>query len=211
MRLWVGKSPAGYPASSSSPNRAVVRSKSDGELFASSSQGYNPGFSTPPSRHLSPNSKGAGLRRSSTLPMLGYSHDALMPAPGAPEVSWDSISWTPPGITTSNDSPPTPPFSHSPSSTDSSSGDRTIQTSSFIDIASPANPFLPCNTSDKAPPLSFDRQAPPYTYTAQSHAMLDVDPKLGLSFPSYVSHGVNVTFAYDNSSLTNAMYANWAD
>jgi hypothetical protein len=209
-RLWVGKSPAA--AASSSPNRAVVRSRSDGELFMSSSQGNNPGFSTPPSRHLSPNSKGAGLRRSSTLPTSGYSQDALMPAPGAPEVSWDSISWTPPGITTSmssNDSPPTPPLSHSPSSTDSSSGDRTIQMSSFIDIASPANPFLPCNTSDKAPPLSFDRQV--YTYTAQSHAMLDVDPTSGLSFPSYVSHGVNATFAYDNSCLTDAMYVNWAD
>ena len=81
--------------------------------------------------------------------------------------------------------------------------------SSFIDIASPANPFLPCNASDKAPPLSFDRQV--YTYTAQSHAMLDVDPTSGLSFPSYVSHSVNATFAYDNSSLTDAMYVNWAD
>ena len=147
--LWVGKSPAGCPASSSSPKRAVVRSRSGGELFMSSSQGNNPRLSTPPSRHLSPNSKGAGLRQSSTLSTSGYSQDALMPAPGAPEVSWDSISWSPPGITTSmssNDSPPTPPLSHSPSSTDSSSGDRTIQMSSFIDIASPANPFLPCNT-----------------------------------------------------------------
>ena len=137
----------------------------------SSSQGYNPGFSTSPSRHSSPNLKGAGLRRSSTLPTSGYSQDALMSASGAPDVSWDFISWTPPGITTSNDSPPTPPLLHSPSSTDSSSGDRTIPMSSFIDIALPANPSLPCNTSDKAPPLSFDRQGPPYTYAAQSHAI----------------------------------------
>ena len=98
-----------------------------GELSALSSQRNNHG---PPSRHLSPNLKGAGLSRSSTLPTLGYSQDALVPAPRAPVVSWDSISWILLGITTPNDSSPTPPLSHSPSSTDSSSGDRTIQMSS---------------------------------------------------------------------------------
>jgi hypothetical protein len=69
------------------------------------------------------------------------------------------------GITTSNDSLPTPPLSYSPLSTDSSSGDRTIPISSFIDIVLPANLFLPCNTSDKVPPLSLDQQVPTNTYT----------------------------------------------
>jgi hypothetical protein len=75
-RLWVGETPAGCLASSSSPNRAVVRSKSDGELFMSSSQAgldITHSFSTPPARNSSPNSKGPGLRRASTLPLSGYS------------------------------------------------------------------------------------------------------------------------------------------
>jgi hypothetical protein len=38
------------------------QSKSDGDLFTLSSQGNNSGFSTPPSRHLSPNLKGPDLR-----------------------------------------------------------------------------------------------------------------------------------------------------
>jgi len=59
---WVGKTPT--PASSTSPNRSVVRSNSDGELSISSRQGThgtNPSFSTPPPRNLLPNAKGAGL------------------------------------------------------------------------------------------------------------------------------------------------------
>jgi hypothetical protein len=52
-------------------------------------------------------SRGAGLSQSSTLPTSGYSQDVLVPAPRAPVLSWDSISWTPLDISTPNDSLPT--------------------------------------------------------------------------------------------------------
>jgi hypothetical protein len=63
--------------------------------------------------------------QSNLVPIKGFVHEVLRRS----VVSWDSISWTPLDITTPNDSSPTPPLSHSPSSTDSSSGDRTIQMS----------------------------------------------------------------------------------
>jgi hypothetical protein len=213
-RLWVGKTPAGGPATTSSANRTVVRSKSDGELFMSSSQNENhsmAGFSTPPPRNSPPNSKGAGLRRSSTLPSSGFSQDPLMPAPTVPEVAWESLSWTPPGVVasgSSDDSPPTPSLSHSPSSTDSSSGDRTIQMSGFIDVTPPPGQFVPFNVCDsnKAEPLSSDLPPAPYAYTVQPPTMLDVDPTSGLSFPSYASHGVHAVFPYDNSSAPESIH-----
>jgi len=183
-RLWVGKTPTGCPVPSLTSSRAVIRSKSDGELFATSGQGdtrNNPWFSTPLPRHLMRNSQGAGLRRAATLPVSGFS-DSLMPPPTVPEDSWES--WTPASVVTSvssNDSPPTPSLSHSPSSTDSSSGDRTIQMSSFIDTTSPPGPFLPYGISDK-PHQTLDVPAEPYAYAAHpQQAMFEVDPASGLS------------------------------
>jgi hypothetical protein len=213
-RLWVGKTPAGCSPPSS--NRPVVRSKSDGELIANSGPSEarsHACFSTPPPpRQLSRNSQGAGLRRASTLPPSGFSQDPLVPAPTVPEDSWEALPWTPASVVTSvssNDSPPTPSLSHSPSSTDSSSGDRTIQMSTFIDTTSPPSQFFPFGISDKAHPQTLDVPAAPYTYAAQPQAILDVDPTSGLSFPSYVSHGVDTTFVYDNSAGPDAMYSHW--
>jgi hypothetical protein len=56
----------------------------------------------------------------------------------------------------SNDSPPTLSLSHSPSSTDSSSGDRTIQMSTFIDTTSPPSQFFLFGISDKTHPQTLD-------------------------------------------------------
>ena len=206
-RLWVGKSPAGSSAISPTSNRAVVRSKSDGALFTSSVQnekGHVLGFSTPPPRNLSPNSRGAGLRRSSTLPVSnsGFSQDLLTPAPTIPEVTWEALPWTPvSNSSSSNDSPSTPSLSHSPSSTDSSSGDRTIQMSNFIDATPPPGQFAQLGTYDK----TASDLPPPYAQPT----LLDVDPTSGLSFPSYGSHGVNAGFVHDNLSTHNAMYTHW--
>lgn len=205
-RLWVGKTPVSYTASSS--NRAVVRSKSDSELFISSgqSEGNHPGFSTPPpARGLSRNPKGAGLRRASTVPTAGFNQDPLVFKTTAPELAW-SLPWTP-TITTvvpSSDSPPTPSLSHSPSSTDSSSGDRTIQMSGFIDITSPPGQFLPIG---KPVHPSFDIMGAPHAYAVQPHISVDTDSSSGLSFPSYASE--HSTFAYDNSSCPDTMYTHW--
>jgi hypothetical protein len=214
-RLWVGKTPAGSPAASSSANRAVVRSKSDGELFSSTAQydnGDNPAFSTPPLRNIPPRTQGTGLRRSSTVPSLGFSQDPLMPPPTIPDVAWEPLPWTPPGLSTSgssSDSPSTPPLSHSPASTDSSSGDRTIQMSSFIDVTPSPGQFVPLGTYEKAAPFASDFPSAPYAYATQPPPMVDVDPTSGLSFPSYPSHGVNVAFMFNNLSAPDAMYAQW--
>ena len=92
-RLWVGKTPLGV--------RRRRRSKSDGELFTSSGQAQldiTHSFSTLPALNPSTNSKSTGLRRASTLPLLGYSHDPLMSVPSIPNIAWDSVS---PGITSS--------------------------------------------------------------------------------------------------------------
>jgi len=85
-----------------------------------------------------------------------------------------------------SDSPPTPSLSHSPSSTDSSSG------MTFIDANLPRSQFFPFGIPDKVHPQSLDIPAAPYTYAAQPQPMFDIDPTSGLSFPSYALHGVDI-------------------
>ena len=182
-RLWVGKSPATAGVTSASSNRAVVRSKSDGELLANRSRGECKTFvefgSSPPAY-----SSSAGLKRASTLPSTGFSQDPLLST--NTDVAWEPLSWTPPaagGIASTSGSPATPSLTYSPSSTESSSGDRTIQMSSFIDVTPSPGQFVPLGTKVLHHHLSSEPHAAPYTYTAQHHAMLDVDPTSGLSFP----------------------------
>ena len=129
-----------------------------------------------------------------------------------PEDSWEALLWPAASITTpisSNDSPPTPSLSHSPSSTDSSSGDRTIQMSVFINAISPPNQFFPFGISDKVHPQSLYVPAAPYTYVAQPQSMLNVDLTSGLLVLSYASHSVDTTFAYSSSARPDAMYSHW--
>jgi hypothetical protein len=101
-----------------------------------------------------------------------------------------------------------PPFAPSRlhSSTDSSSGDRTIQMSTFVDATSPPSQFLPFGISVKVHPQTLDIPVAPYTYAAQPRAMLDIDPTSGLSFPS---HDVDMIFVYDNSAEPDTMCSRW--
>src|ERR1700691_6477773 len=86
------------------------------------------------------------LGKSLTLLMLGFSQDLLTPAPTVLEVAWELLSWMPLGIATSSssdDSPPTPSLSHLSPSTDSLSGDWTIQISVFIEVTPPLVSLCP--------------------------------------------------------------------
>jgi hypothetical protein len=67
--------------------------------------------------------------------------------------------------------------------------------------------FFPFGISDKAHPQTLEIPAAPYTYAAQPQAMLDIDPTSGLSFPSYVLHGIDTTFVYNNSAKLDPMYS----
>jgi len=185
--LWVGKTPTGSPVASSLSNCAVVRSKSNGELFTSNLQNKNQsiaGFSMPPTQNLLLNAKGVGLGRSSTLLVLGFTQDPLMPVQTVLEVTWQLLPWTSLGVATSSsldDSPPTPSLLHFLSSIDLSSGNQTIQMSSFINVTLPPGQFVPFSVCDKVAPLSSDLPPAPYAYMVQPSTILNVDPTFSLS------------------------------
>jgi hypothetical protein len=115
-------------------------------------------------RHQQPSTIRSGLLRSTTLPASRFSPAAVHPLPSAhtstadPQTGYDPTTVmntlsdppTPSGYGESSDmncdSPnemATPTLTHSPSSTDLSSGDQTIQMSSFID--EPHRPVGPMN------------------------------------------------------------------
>lgn len=222
-RLWVGKTPPGATPTASG-NRPVVRCKSDGELLVGRSNNYGGEYQGAVVAEFSPrlpaSTGGAGLRRSATLPASAYSHPELLnPAPTLPEITWEPLPpWTAGDIGADNistDTPSTPALSYSPSSTESSSGDRTIQMSSFIDIAPSPGRF-----SDK--PSSEDLTGVPYAYTAQQchlhhhhhhQAIIDVDSTSGLPFPPYpygAYQGGVAPFVYDPSSAApESLYSHW--
>ena len=117
--------------------------------------------------HLSLNSKGAGLRRSSTLLVSasGFSQDPLLPTPTVPAVARVTFPWTPKGATTfgsSNDSLSTLSLSHSPLSADSLSESYKCQVSSIP----------PIHAIDK---VSSDLPPVPYAHVVQPAAMLGID------------------------------------
>jgi hypothetical protein len=172
--LWVGKIPAGSLVIAPASNRAVARSKGDGELFTSSVQNENrniAGFNTPLPRNLSLEA----VIDASSVQFRIWSRPT--PAPTIPEVTWGALPWTPVTNSSSpNDSPSTPSHSHSPSSTDSSSGDRTIQTPS---ATPPPGQFPLLGTYDKA---ASDLNPAPYAFTVQPPTILNVDRTSGLSF-----------------------------
>jgi len=145
----------------------------------------------------------------STLLVLGFSQDLLIPVPTVLEVGWQPLSWTSLGVTTSSsldDSPPIPSLLHFLSLTDSSSGNQTIQMSGFINVTPPPGQFVPFSVCDKVAPLSSDLPPAPYAYTVQLLTMLNIDPTSSLSFLSYALHGIHTVFAYDNSSAPKPVY-----
>ena len=203
-RLWVGKSPAG-PTTSAPSHRPVVRSKSDGELFSVS--GSNDKFSTMMVTGSSTPLSNS-LRRVATIPTSGICQDPFIPAPAAMELAWDRISWTPPSTSfgtrdlssVSSDSPPTPPLSFSPTSTESSSGDRTIHMSGFL-TPSPGQ-FAPFGNAELK---TMNINAP--AYAAQPSVMLD-----GAGFALSQGYGqqqaIQGPFVYDNT-LAETQYQQW--
>jgi hypothetical protein len=166
-RLWVGKLPTSSTSSSPSANgRAVVRSQSDGDLLSGSksTSGWRalpsptrtsePGLPYQPSTHR-------GLRRCATLPATAYS-EPTSSAIAVPftdpfsesvndTVSPESMVCMTPTYSTTHSQPDkvlpspslaTPTLTFSPSSTESSSGDRTIQMNSFIDEPTATSTFV---------------------------------------------------------------------
>ena len=151
---WHLCAPAGHPAPS---NRPAIKKKSDGELILHNGPSEAGSFSCfsipPPPWQLLQNLQGTGLRRASILRPSGFSQDPPVSAPTVPEDSWEAPPWTPATVTTSissNNNPPTPLHPHSPSSTNSSSGGRGNQMSTFIDTTLPPGQFFSFGISAKA-------------------------------------------------------------
>ncbi|KAG2146041.1 uncharacterized protein EDB93DRAFT_1086768 [Suillus bovinus] len=147
-RLWVGKLPAAPVAS----GRALTKCKSESNILLRSSPISQSVMETSPA--VSPISVGsplvarhrAGLRRHATLPVHSFYREDSYPATISSAV--ETSRWMPTESslamdTSPNDteiSPPTPGLSYSPTPTESSLGDRTIQMSSFMDMSTPPPP-----------------------------------------------------------------------
>ena len=120
-RLWVGK----LPAAQSTSGRPLTKSKSESDIrFA----GNPPMAHTTPDTDSSPpsGSKRSSLRRSATVP-AGTLYSDCPAISGAENSSPTAYS----------SSPSTPGLSYSPTSTESSLGDRTVQMTSFMDVSTP--------------------------------------------------------------------------
>jgi len=152
-RLWVGKPPVAAHTSPPTVKRPVVRSQSESSFLQSASN--RTAFlvwnekSAPSAGYPSPSrSVGrGGLRRCATLPaevstvpISEHTSCGTIPDTFCDHISdqtpsfTSSITPTPSSFTmNSSPNPPTPGLSYSPSSTESSSGDRTIQMSTFLD------------------------------------------------------------------------------
>ncbi|OAX41075.1 hypothetical protein K503DRAFT_736352 [Rhizopogon vinicolor AM-OR11-026] len=146
-RLWVGK----LPAAPAAPRRVISKCKSESNILydprmqsvmETSSDIFSPpgtaGSPLVPRSHV-------GLRRHATLPVHAfYPEDTYSaPIPAAVETSiWMPTARSMDHSPTNSISPPTPGLSYSPTPTESSLGDRTVQMSSFMDISTPPPP--PC-------------------------------------------------------------------
>lgn len=147
-RLWVGKLPAAPVAT----GRALTKCKSESNILLRSSPRTHSVVETSPV--TSPISVGSplvarsrvGLRRHATLPAHTFYREDSCSATISSVV--ETSRWMPTesslGMDSSPDnseiSPPTPGLSYSPTPTESSLGDRTIQMSSFMDMSTPPPP-----------------------------------------------------------------------
>lgn len=193
-RLWVGK----LPAAPTAPRRPISKCKSEsnilhtGNLRTQSVMETRAVTLSPPCIAGSPTASRShtGLRRHATLPAYAFyredSYSTMIPASVESSV-WMSTAGPNPGMdhSPSNSiSPPTPDLSYSPTPTESSLGDRTIQMSSFMDISTPPPPcqFAAFSSAQNDKMLP---QAPiPFMYSIPNDAFQghDVDqPFLGLS------------------------------
>ncbi|KAH7888541.1 hypothetical protein F5I97DRAFT_1949872 [Phlebopus sp. FC_14] len=151
-RLWVGKLPAAQAGS----GRSLAKSRSEGDInFAGNTAGIPTSVRnadlSPPScwSAVSPPALRSILRRHATVssissssgedPFLGswQAHSASLfrgEVASGNSVSHGPISCSP---SVYSSSPPTPGLSYSPTPTESSLGDRTVQMSSFMDVSTP--------------------------------------------------------------------------
>jgi len=118
------------------------------------------------------------------------------------EVPWEPLSWTPPTIASSgaasvSESPSTLSLCYSSSSTESSSGDRMIQMSSFIDVTPSPGQFVPLGTGEKSL----------HHHHHHDHVVLDVDSTSGIVIlSSYTFQGLLVC---DPSVMPDSLYSHW--
>ncbi|KIJ67950.1 hypothetical protein HYDPIDRAFT_107495 [Hydnomerulius pinastri MD-312] len=156
-RLWVGK----LPAAQTAPGRSLTKCKSESDiLLAGKSLIAQPTIRTtttdmdvsPLWNAVSPPvSRSSTLRRHATLPAPSCYHEdpflATLPSLVMPAISEDA-PWATRNSESLNraanispsvysSSPSTPGLSYSPTPTESSLGDRTVQMSSFMDISTP--------------------------------------------------------------------------
>ncbi|KDR75230.1 hypothetical protein GALMADRAFT_249214 [Galerina marginata CBS 339.88] len=165
-RLWVGKTPVSLQSTTpaATPIRTVVRSQSEGSLLSTSSSS-KPFLAQDESRPIpqdlasgkrvnAPSLK-TGLRRASTLPDGAFAAQLGGPRQSVPVIAVDidqdqdmQIAFNDPKQeqeiamdstgSTYAPSPETPGLTYSPSSTESSSGDSTIQMSTLEDNMFPS-------------------------------------------------------------------------
>ncbi|KAG0706156.1 hypothetical protein DFH29DRAFT_206538 [Suillus ampliporus] len=188
-RLWVGKLPAAPAAS----GRALTKCKSESNILLRSNPRTQSVMETSPVAsplHCTVGSPlvarpRVGLRRHATLPAHAfYREDSCMATiSSAAETSlWIPTVEPSPGMDSSpvnsEISPPTPGLSYSPTPTESSLGDRTIQMTSFMDISTPPPPSCQFAAFSSAQNDKMLQPAPiPFMYSmtktaCQSH---DVD------------------------------------
>lgn len=119
-RLWVGKLPAVQSAS----GRALAKCKSENDIQVS--ENLPMAHMASDSNAFSPDSKATSLRRSATLPPGNLYMEGLLV---------NRTQNTSPSAYSS--SPSTPGLSYSPTPTESSLGDRTVQMATFMDVPTP--------------------------------------------------------------------------
>ncbi|KAK0461290.1 uncharacterized protein EV420DRAFT_191383 [Desarmillaria tabescens] len=171
-RLWVGKTPIAEPTPATRP---VVRCRSESNLT----------LSPPPflsEQTLTPTAKQRGLKRCSTLPADAFGTRLVECQMHLLDSSHASTSYdiqvdvnnpfpvhslTSQNMASNYTSPPTPGLTYSPSSSSStSSGDRTIQMSTFLDdnmSGSFHDSTCSVESWDKAPDgLGYDHESVPF-------------------------------------------------
>lgn len=187
-RLWVGK----LPAVQSSFGRSLTKSKSESDIINVSKPSAS--FTQPhKSLELSPSQwcsqspvprRTSKLRRHATYPSF-ESHGEILPSRLAPQTTASMVvpqtTWTPSSLCAT--SPSTPGLSFSPTPTESSAGDRTVQVSSFMDVLTPPPGQFAAFTgaqNSKASLVSND----PCIYSISQDAPLPPHPFEGLHLPN---------------------------
>ncbi|KAF8135672.1 hypothetical protein EV363DRAFT_1212356 [Boletus edulis] len=171
-RLWVGK----LPAAQSTSGRALTKCKSESNIHFSENPplAIDAGLPSPPGPRIS------SLRRSATLPAGTLYFDG-------PCVN--GINNTSP--TAYSSSPSTPGLSYSPTPTESSLGDRTVQMTTFMDVSTPPPgqfATFPGAQNDKVLATLSVPSNGLYVYTSSQDIALPLSQTIDSQF--LVSHGV---------------------